>query len=79
VAIGSRANVQPAATVPTGRISLVGGAAAVTARISPALAVIDRINLAVASVRPISRDHNSTDRRMKAPCPSASIRAASTR
>ena len=63
--------------VVTARINLV---AVVAARISLARAVSVRTNraAAVAASGPTSSDPSSTDRRMRAPCPSGSIRVAST-
>ncbi len=75
VPISLVAAVPVAVTVP---ISLVA-AVAVTVPISLARAVSVPINLvaAVAASGPTSSDPSSTDRRMRAPCPSGSIRVAS--
>lgn len=89
MAIGSHANVRAAVIVPTVPISLVAAVAVtvpinlvavVTARISLARAVSVPINrvAAVAASGPTNSDPSSTDRRMRVPCPSGSIRVAST-
>ncbi len=79
--------ISPAAVVVTARINLVvvvtariNLVAVVTARISLARAVSVRTNrvAAVAASGRTSSDPSSTDRRMRAPCPSGSIRVAST-